>query len=55
MAAADVTATLNMPLPVSNLDRLPVDQRRRLLSDNGPSYVAAERADWLDDRAGRLR
>jgi putative transposase len=53
MAAADVTATLDMALQASGLDRLPVDQRPRLLSDNGPSYVAAELADWLDDRGMR--
>jgi transposase InsO family protein len=40
-------------LQASGLDRLPVDQRPRLLSDNGPSYVAAELADWLDDRGMR--
>src|SRR3974390_2829372 len=53
MAAADVTATLDMALQASGLDRLPVDQRPRLLSDNGPSYVAAELADWLEDRGMR--
>jgi len=47
MAAVDVTATLDLALQASGLDRLPLDQRPRLLSDNGPSYVAAELADWL--------
>jgi putative transposase len=47
MAAADVTATLDLALQASGLDRLPIGQRPRLLSDNGPSYVAAELADWL--------
>jgi putative transposase len=43
MAAADVTATLDLALQASGLDRLPVDQRPRPLSDNGPSYVAVLR------------
>jgi putative transposase len=47
MAAVDVTATLDLALQASGLDRLPLDQRPRLLSDNGPSYMAAELADWL--------
>ena len=47
MAAQDVTVTLDQALQASGLDRLPADRRPRLLSDNGPSYVAAELADWL--------
>jgi len=47
MAAQDVTMTLDQALQASGLDRLPADRRPRLLSDNGPSYVAAELADWL--------
>jgi len=50
MAAAEVTATLDLALQASGLDCLPVDQRPRLLSDNGPSYVAAELADWLGEQ-----
>ena len=45
MAAADVTATLDLALQASGLDA--VDRRPRLLSDNGPSYLASELADWL--------
>jgi putative transposase len=45
MAAADVTATLDLALQASGLDA--VDRRPRLLSDNGPSYLAIELADWL--------
>jgi len=45
MAAADVTATLDLALQASGLDA--VDRRPRLLSDNGPSYLATELADWL--------
>jgi len=50
MTAADVTATLDLALQASGLDCLPVDRRPRLLSDNGPSYVAAELADWLGEQ-----
>ena len=50
MAAADVTATLNLALQASGLDEAPSDQRPRLLSDNGPSYLASELADWLDQQ-----
>lgn len=50
MAAAEVTATLDLALQASGLDCLRVDQRPRLLSDNGPSYVAAELADWLGEQ-----
>jgi transposase InsO family protein len=50
MAAADMTATLDLALQAFGLDRLPVDQPPRLLSDNGPSYVAAELADWLNEQ-----
>jgi transposase InsO family protein len=48
MAASDVTATLDRALQACGLDQAPLGRRPRLLSDNGPSYVAAERADWLD-------
>jgi putative transposase len=50
MAAADVTATLDLALQKSRLDQAASDQRPRLLSDNGPSYLAAELADWLDQQ-----
>ena len=53
MAAADVTATLNLALQASGLDGAPLDQRPRLLSDNGPSYVASELADWLEQQGMR--
>jgi putative transposase len=48
MAAADVTATLDMALQASGLDEVPIGLRPRLLSDNGPSYVATELAGWLN-------
>jgi putative transposase len=46
----DVTAPLDLALQAFGLDRLPVDQPPRLLSDTGPSYVAAELADWLNEQ-----
>jgi putative transposase len=50
MAAADVTATLDLALQASGLDQVEVNRRPRLLSDNGPSYVATELADWLGEQ-----
>jgi transposase InsO family protein len=50
MSAADVTATLDLALQASGLDEADLDRRPRLLSDNGPSYVANELADWLEDQ-----
>ena len=50
MAAADVTATLELALHASGLDQAGIEQRPRLLSDNGPSYLAADLSDWLDSK-----
>ena len=50
MKAEDVTDTLNLALVASGCDRATVHQRPRLLSDNGPCYIAGELADWLQDR-----
>lgn len=50
MAAGDVTATLDLALEASGCDEAPPWLRPRLLSDNGPSYVAGELADWLQAR-----
>jgi transposase InsO family protein len=47
MAASDVTATLDLALQASGLDHTGVACRPRLLSGNGPSYVADDLADWL--------
>jgi putative transposase len=49
MAAGDVTATLELALAASGRDRARVRHRPRLLSDNGPSYVATDLAEWLDE------
>jgi transposase InsO family protein len=50
MQASDVTATLDLALGAAGLDQARVMQRPRLLSDNGPSYVASDLADWLASR-----
>jgi len=48
MKAEDVTATLDLALKASGLDRANVVRRPRLLSDNGSSYISADLARWLD-------
>jgi putative transposase len=50
MKVGDVTQTLDLALQASGLDRAKVIHRPRLLSDNGPSYISAELAQWLDER-----
>ena len=49
MTATDVTDTLEIALEAAGLDTVKVRHRPRLLSDNGPSYVSGELADWLRD------
>ena len=51
MCASDVTDTLDMALEASGCDHANVLHRPRLLSDNGPSYIAGELADHLDGKA----
>jgi putative transposase len=53
MSAADVTATLDRALQASGLGQVEIDRRPRLLSDNGPSYVAGDLADWLEAQGMR--
>jgi len=53
MSAADVTVTLEHALQASGLDQVEIDRRPRLLSDNGPSYVAGDLADWLEGQGMR--
>ena len=48
MGAHDVADTLEMALAAAGLDSVKVRHRPRLLSDNGPSYVSADLADWLE-------
>ena len=50
MKAEDVTATLERALQSSGLDQAKLAHRPRLLSDNGPSYISADLAKWLDDQ-----
>ena len=50
MCADDVTATLDLALSASGLNRVTVVHRPRLLSDNGSSYVAGDLAKWLEDK-----
>jgi transposase InsO family protein len=48
MKADDVTATLEMALDASGLDKAKVRHRPRLLSDNGSSYVSDDLAKWME-------
>lgn len=50
MTAYDVTETLALALQASGLDQTDRQHRPRLLSDNGPSYVAKDLVKWLDDQ-----
>ena len=47
MAASAVTETLELALTASGCSEARVRHRPRLLSDNGPSYIAGDLADWL--------
>jgi putative transposase len=51
MAASDVTDTLEMALTASGCSQARVRHRPRLLSDNGPCYIAGELAQWLEKQA----
>ena len=53
MRAEDVTDTLELASTASGCDQAHMLHKPRLLSDNGPSYVAGELADWLKDRKMR--
>ena len=48
MRAEDVTDTLDMALAVSGCDHATVQHKPRLLSDNGPSYIAGELAEYIE-------
>ena len=48
MKAGDVTDTLELALEASGCDQVSVRHKPRLLSDNGPSYVSADLATWLE-------
>ena len=48
--AADVTETLRLALHAAGLNQATVQQRPRLLSDNGPSYLSAQLGAWLQEQ-----
>jgi len=50
MAASDVSDTLDDALDFTGLDQVQVKHKPLLLSDNGPSYIASDLADYLDDK-----
>ena len=50
MSASDVTDTLDDALRFTGLDTVKVKHKPRLLSDNGPSYIASELSNYLDDQ-----
>ena len=50
MKTEDLTATLDLALKASGLDRATVNHQPRLLTDNGASYIATDLAKWLDGR-----
>jgi len=49
MAAGDVKEVLDMALLKTGLDRIRVNHRPRLLSDNGPCYISGELKGYLED------
>ncbi|MGQ3279307.1 MAG: transposase, partial [Shinella sp.] len=51
MKVEDVTDTLDLALAASGCDRVRVEHRPRLLSDNGPCYVASDLGEWLEKYA----
>ena len=48
MLAEDVTDTLDMALAALGCDRATVQHKPRLLSDNGPTYIAGELAEYIE-------
>jgi putative transposase len=48
MRAQDVTDTLELALTASGCDSATVRHKPRLLSDNGPSYIAEDLAEWIE-------
>ena len=51
MKVDDVTDTLEVALQASGCDRVSVQHRPRLLSDNGSSYISGDLAEWLEDQS----
>ena len=50
MAASDVSDTRDDALRFTGLDQVKIKHKPRLLSDNGPSYIASDLADYIDDK-----
>lgn len=50
MSASDVSDTLDDALCFTGLDQVQVKHKPRLLSDNGPSYIAGELAAYLEEK-----
>ena len=48
MRAEDVTETLELALKASGCDQATVQHKPKLLSDNGPSYIADDLAKWIE-------
>jgi len=48
MKVDDVTDTLDLALAASGCDKVRVEHRPRLLSDNGSCYVASDLGEWLE-------
>jgi transposase InsO family protein len=53
MGAADVTETLDLARAATGVDRVQVEHRPRLLSDNGPCYVSGELRSYLTEHGLR--
>jgi transposase InsO family protein len=49
MSASDVSDTLDDALCFTGLNQVKVKRKPRLLSDNGPSYISSELAQYLED------
>jgi len=49
MSASDVSDTLDDALSFTGLDQVKVKHKPRLLSENGPSYISGELADYLEE------
>ena len=53
MGSADVTETLDLARAATGVDRVRVEHRPRLLSDNGPCYVSGELRSYLAEQGIR--
>ena len=49
MNALDVSNTLDEAREFTGVDQVKVKHQPRLLSDNGPCYIASELSDYLED------